>query len=245
MSSRRSRKSATARVRRFWIVIAIALVAAATGGYYLAAWPGFYPRRIAVTGMSVIAKAEILQRAEIDPHRNLWLQNMGAAAARIGEIPYVKAVSIHRRLPADATIVVIERKPFAIVSDGSAGALVDDQLRVLDSQTDRTDLPQLRWAIGAVPAGRFLHAPALVQLAADCRHLLKAGVPVARLSFDKAGSLNAWLASHILVEFGDDADIAQKARLVNPILSQAPQTGRRIRALDLRAPKTPVLVFVP
>lgn len=232
-------------MRRFWIVIVIVLVAAAAGGYYLAGWPGFYPRRVAVIGASVVAKAEILQRAAIDPHRNLWLQNMGAAAARIGEIPYVKAVSIHRRPPADATIAVIERKPFAIVSAGSGGALIDDQLRVLDSQTDRTDVPQLRWALGSVRAGQFLHAPVLVQLAADCRHLLKAGVPVALLSFDEAGNLNARLASHILVEFGDDADLEQKARLVNPILSQAPQTGRRIRALDLRAPRTPVLDFVP
>jgi len=218
---------------------------AAAGAYYAAGWPGFHPRRIAVTGVSAVNRAEILQRAAIDRDHNVWLQNMGAAAVRIGRIPYVGAVRIRRSLPADVTIVVTERKPFAVVTDGLGRVLVDEGLRVLDPQTQRADLPELRWKIGSVAVGQFLHAVPLVQMAADCKRLLGASVPVARLSLDRLGDLNVWLRSGVLVEFGDDADIARKARLVNPILSQAPQTSRRVRALDLRAANTPVLVFKP
>jgi cell division septal protein FtsQ len=232
-------------VRPFWILIIILLAAVSFGAYYAAGWPGFHPRRIAVSGLSAVSKAEVLQRAAINPGRNVWLQDTGAAAYRIAAIPYVKTVQIRRRLPADVTIVVTERKPFAIVADGALRMLVDDDLRVLDQYSDRTDMPELRWEGPGAEVGRALRARRLVQMAADCRALLRAGVPVATLSIDNLGNLNARLASGVWLEFGDDGDIAHKARLVNPILSQVPKNGRRVRALDLRAPKTPVLVFMP
>ncbi|MBV8148438.1 MAG: hypothetical protein JO092_05045, partial [Candidatus Eremiobacteraeota bacterium] len=43
--------------------------------------------------------------------------------------------------------------------------------------------------------------------------------------------------------FGDDADLTKKAALVNPILAQVDRGRRRISALDLRAPGTPVVVY--
>jgi hypothetical protein len=42
--------------------------------------------------------------------------------------------------------------------------------------------------------------------------------------------------------FGDDADLAKKIPLVQPILTQTAH-GRPIRAIDLRAIGTPVIVY--
>ena len=243
MTARRTRKGAVARIRPFSILIVLLVAGAAIGAYYAAQWPGFHPRHIAVVGASVVPKAEVLQRAALDRSRNIWLQNTGAAAQRVAQIPYVRSVKIRRRLPADVTIAIQERKPFAIVSDGSARVLVDDQLHVLDSNPGATNLPLMHSQIGDASVGKKLASQQLAQLARDCQTLVHASVQVAYLNLDRLGNLNARLTSGVLVEFGDDADIASKARLVNPVLAQVPQGGRKIRALDLRAAKTPVLVF--
>ena len=42
---------------------------------------------------------------------------------------------------------------------------------------------------------------------------------------------------------GDDADIVQKSALIAPILSQTAAGPRRVAAIDLRAPKTPVVRY--
>ena len=239
----RTRKSVAARVRPFSIPIVLVVIGLAVAAYYGAQWPGFHPRHIVVRGTMVVSKDEVLQRAALAPDRNIWLQNTGAAAARIASLPYVNAVQIRRRLPAEVTILIQERKPFAIVEDDGARVLVDDHLHVLDVNPLQTNLPLLHGKIANASVGMQLTSPQLMQLARDCKALLHASVPVAYLNLDRLGNLNARLSSGVLVEFGDDADIAQKARIVNPVLSQVPQIGRKVRALDLRAAKTPVVVF--
>ena len=242
-SASRKRKSLGSRLRPFSALIVVAVIGVALGGYYGAKWPGFRPRHIVVTGATVVSRAEVLQRAAIDPNRNVWLQNAGAAAARVASIPYVSTVQIRRRLPAQITIAIQERKPFAIVTDGSMRVLVDDQLQILGVDPLQTDLPLLRGEIENSTVGKRLNTAALAQLARDCKALLRASVPVAYLNLDRLGNLNARLTSGVLVEFGDDSNVAEKARLVNPVLSQVPQSGRKVRALDLRSVKTPVVVF--
>ncbi len=244
MTGYRTRKNIVARMRPFSILIVLTLVALAVAAYYGAQWPGFHARHIAVTGTNVVSKQEVLERAALDPQRNIWLQNTGAAAARIGAIPYVHTVQIRRRLPADVTIVVQERKPFAIVTDGTSRVLVDGDLHVLELGPVRTDLPLLQATVADAAVGKKFTSAPLAQLARDCKALLHASVPVAFLHLDRLGNLNARLWSGVLVEFGDDSDIVLKARLVNPVLAQVPQNGRKVRALDLRAAKTPVVVFV-
>ncbi|MBV8727347.1 MAG: FtsQ-type POTRA domain-containing protein [Candidatus Eremiobacteraeota bacterium] len=245
MSPSRKRKNAVARVRPFSIAIVLIVICAGVGLYYATKWPLFYPRHITVTGTSVVTKEEVVQRAALDPYRNIWLQNIGAAASRIAAIPYVRTVQIRRKLPAFVTIAIEERKPFAIVEDGVTRVVIDDQLHILPIDAALTDLPQLRsQPIEAASVGKRLMSAQLAQLVRDCKALVHASVPVAYMNLDKVGNLNARLRSGIVVEFGDDSDVAAKARLVNPVLSQVAPKGRKVRALDLRAAKTPVLVYV-
>ena len=42
---------------------------------------------------------------------------------------------------------------------------------------------------------------------------------------------------------GSEKDLAQKLALVDPILSQVVGKQRRVAAIDLRAPATPVIVY--
>lgn len=241
---KRKKKSAAARLRPFWFLIGILAIAVAAGGYYAAAWPGFYPRSVTVSGNRVVPAQLILARARIAPRENLWLQNMGAASSRVRDIPYVKTAWLHRSLPANVRIQVTEREPYALVKYGAGSALVDRDLRVLRVDDALPSLPVLVPGRGAIPAaGAFIKDPAVLALREDYDALGRAHVVVASLRYDKFGDLVATMRSGVQLLLGDERTLPHTASLIGPILSQLSASGRKIAQVDLRAPKTPVVVF--
>lgn len=243
MKARRKKKSAVARVKPFWILIVVLLVSATVAGYYGAGWSGFRVREISVSGNVIVPKADVLARAAIDPSKNIWLQNTSASAARIRAIPYVEDARIHRTLPAKVNIAITERKPYALVRGGQRTILIDEHLRVLQLGANGSGLPVFNVRPPALAAGQFVRDAKVSTMARDFHVLQSAHVVPKSLSIDRLGDLSAVIAQGIVVQLGDDSNLAQKAALVDPILSQTQAQGRRIRAVDLRAPKTPVVVF--
>ena len=242
--ARRKAKTPATVLRPFWLLIGVLLAASAGAAYWAATWPGFWPKHVTVSGNRVVATAEILQRAAIAPGTNVWLQNAAAAAGRVAAIPYVDKATVHRSLPANVRIDVTERRPFAIVRFADGDALVDRELRVLEPAAADGDLPQLILPHLAEPgAGTFLHARDAVRLRDDYLTLEAQHVAARRLRFDRFDELTAFTPGGVVLLLGDDADLPGKAALVQPILSQAAVRGRKIAAVDLRAPKTPVVRY--
>lgn len=242
---KRIKKSAGARLRPYWVLFLIVVIAAAVGGYYGATWPGFYPKHVAVSGNRVVPASQILARAQIAPRQNVWLQNAHQAAARIEAIPYVKTAQIHRSLPSNVRIVVTERRPFAVLQAGPQRAIVDRDLRVL--QPDRASplvLPVIEVKNIALPrAGAFVRDGAAARLRDDYIALEQAHVAVRSLHYDKFGDLVAATPGGVSLLLGDDTDLAKKTPLIDPIISQVSANGKKLAAVDLRAPKTPVVVY--
>lgn len=242
--AKRRKRSAGARLRPFWIVFLLVAVAAAAGGYYAATWPGFYPQKITVSGERVVPAAEILARAQIAPQQNVWLQNAHRAAARIAAIPYVKTATIHRTLPATVHIAVTERAPFAVLQSAASRALVDRDLRVLEIPRTASALPLIIAKRAIVPPpGGFVRDANVQRLRDDFEALAQAHVAVRSLEFDKFGDLVATTRGGISLLLGDDTDLSKKTPLIDPIISQVSATGKRLAAVDLRAPGTPVVVY--
>jgi cell division septal protein FtsQ len=239
----RRKTSAARRLRPFRIVILAIAAVAAAAGYYAASWPGFYPQRILVTGNVTVPSQEILRRAAIGARRNVWLMNVRAACRRVETIPYVATCAIHRTLPAAVRLQIVERRPFADVVGIGQTALVDERLRVLEAGS-RAGFPRLIDLTLQIPApGAFLHAAAAQHLRDDSERLTAGHVFAQTLALDKFGQLNATLADGIAVYFGDERNLARTIPLVNPIVSQVASKGRPVRAIDLRAPQTPVVVY--
>ncbi|MHB8356474.1 MAG: cell division protein FtsQ/DivIB [Vulcanimicrobiaceae bacterium] len=242
----RRKKSLAVRLRPFWIVLTLLLVAAAAAGYYLASWPGFFPKYVTVAGNEVVPAAEIRRRAAISPHQNVWLQNLGAAAARIEGIPYIATARLFRIPPAGVRIFVTERHPYAVVADGTRRVLVDRRLRVLQPAPPANDLP-----VFVLPGkrnlvdGTFLRGRRDERMRKDYAQLVAGHVIVTRLWFGHFGGLVAALRGGVDVLFGNDDDLRKKIPLVDPILSQLGRGGRAIRVIDLRAATTPVVEYRP
>jgi cell division protein FtsQ len=240
----RRKASAASRLRPFWIVIVLAVLVAGIAGYYVASWPGFYPKRVGVVGNSIVPAREILARAAISPSQNIWLQNTHAAVRRIEAIPYIATAQIHRLPPAGVSIDVTERTPYAVVGSGGGRAIVDHDLRVLSGARAEPALPvfALREKMALQP-GVFLKNGALQHLRDDYDILLAGHVIVTGLGYDRFDELDAATRGGVRILFGEDADLQKKIPLVDPILSQVSRQGRVIKAIDLRAPSTPVVVY--
>lgn len=241
---RRKKKSRAAHLRPFWFLLLLLAGGAAFGGYYAATWPGFYPQSIAVRGNRIVPSAAVLAAAQISPRENLWLQNSGAAARRIEAIPFVKTVRIHRGLPARVRITISERAPFAVLHTRTGSAIVDRDLRVLESAAADATLPVLQSTLEeAPPAGAFVKNASLVRLRDDYETLGAAHVIVRSLSYDRFGDLVAVMRGGVRLLLGSDDDLQRKTPLIAPILSQLASGGRRVAAVDLRAIKTPIVVY--
>ena len=238
-ATRRRRRSGLARFR---VVFGVLLVALGIALSAAASWQGFLPHRITVRGNHEVSERTIVGRAAIDAARNVWLQDMGAAAARVREIPYIRDVRISRRLPAFVTIQVNEREPFAAVVSGRARFVVDRDLRLLPRYGKLSPLPVFELA--ATPnAQGFARNPKLVRMRNDYLALHDAHFAIALLRLDRFGDLQATTRNGVKFLLGDDGALLKKIAMIDPILSQVAQGHHSITTIDLRTPAAPVVVY--
>jgi cell division protein FtsQ len=246
---RRRRRPSTARkLRPFWFLIASAIAVAAVALYVLAVWPALDPHSVEVFGDTVVPKAEILARAQIDPNRNMFLQNTRAMAARIEAIPYVATARVHRRLPDTMTIVVTERVPYAFIESGGIDVTVDRAMRVLQTGVppDRADsLPVFATQSTSVPApGAFVTDPDVNAFEAIEDQLQSAQIDARRVAYDRFGDVDVTLRNGILIQLGDRTiQLEEKIAMIEPVLAKVDRGKRKVAAIDLRAPTTPVVVY--
>jgi cell division protein FtsQ len=244
MKASRRRRSPLARLRPFWMPLALggALVLLSLG--IAATWPGFYPTRIAVIGNHRVARTEILARAAIAPHVSVWFQNAGAMATRIGQIPYVATVRVHRLPPGEILIVVSERVPFAVLRSGSDDVVVDRDLRVLEPAAGDGGLPLLVVEPGLdFTPGAYVRTRDAIELRDAYAAIAAAQIVPARLAFDHFDGLVVTLDNGLELLLGTQDDLDRKLVLANAILKQVVGRERRVAAIDLRAPAAPVLVY--
>lgn len=243
-ATRRRHPSLAARVRPFWMPIAVltTVVLAALGA--AAMWPGFYPRSVVVVGNHRVARAEILAHARIVRGRSMWLQNTGAMATRIAAIPQIARVTIHRIPPDAIRIAVTERQPFAVLRSGTQSVVVDHELRVLSPSVGDEYLPQFVVHPGfAVSDGQFVTARDALALRDAYDAIAAKRLTVAALTLDPYGGLIVTLQGGLRVLLGQQTELPQKLALVEAILTQVVRTQRRVAAIDVRAPGTPVIVY--
>lgn len=243
----RRKPSLAARLRPFWILGLLVAALAAWGGYALATAPWF---RVARIGVDVpvrgpVRAADVRAAAAIPAGANVWLLRPSAIAHRIEAIPYVDRASVHRgQFPHPfVELGVTVRRPNACVRAGGGEVTIDATSRVLQKGCALHGVARID-AGGATLAapGGTLADPDVARLVGDAKQLAEANVAVRSLGRDRWGGLEAVDAAGVILRFGDDADLAKKAGLVAPVRSGIGRK-RPIRAIDLRAPATPIVEF--
>lgn len=231
-------------MRPFWLPIALCVLLLSVAAGFSLTWSGFEPKNLVVTGNRVVPRDEILAHARIAPNVNMWLQSTHAIAVRIETIPYIESVGVFRLPPATIVLRVRERKPFALAVVAGETALVDRNLRVLSLEPSDFSLPRLLLP-GAMPPvpGQFVRSAKALSLRDDYEAMIAAHVVPLQLEYDRYDGLVATVRGGVRLLLGDDTNLAQKLALVDPILAQVVRKQGRVAAVDLRAPRTPVIVF--
>lgn len=215
----------------------MALVAA---GFVGALWtPLLDVDAVVVDGATRTGANAVREQSGISPGVPLIDVDLRTAGRRIGALPWVQEVTLHRRVGGVVDISVAERTPVATVVAGSSAVLVDRDGRVLapvGAAPGVGPLPTLT-GVGVVPpAGSFLEDDHRVAL--RLAEQLDRAVPGAVTAV--AGQpLSARLAQGGEVRFGDPSQLDAKMRSLRTILDQVDL--RCLAVLDLQLPGSPVL----
>ena len=241
----RRKRSPMSRLRPYWIVGIIVAGLAVIAVAAIANEPMFHLKTLAVTGLSRVSRNDVVARAAIDPSANVWLLNKRAIEARIETIPYVRTATIHRRPLADVSVAIDERVATNCVRDAVGRVVtIDVENRVL--QNDCTDGSLVAYAIRTPieqRAGDYLHDAELIKLESDAHTLGTTDRRFRAYTYDRFGQLVAFTSDGVAIEFGDEDDLDRKERLIGPIYAQVGSRAGLIKAVDLRAPATPVVEF--
>jgi len=244
---RRRKPSLAARVRPFWVLLLIALALAVWAGVWLAKSPWFRVARVAIDVplASPVSRDEVRKAAAIAPGANVWLLDTGAIARHIEAIPYVDRATIHRgQFPKPfVELAITVRRPTACLRAGDQDVTIDATHRVLQTGCATPASARIDAGSGRLPApGGTVADPGVGRLLADAKTLADANLAVRSLGRDRWGGLEAVDLTGVTVRFGDDADLKTKAALVEPVRAGI-GTRRAIRAIDLRAPGTPIVEY--
>ncbi len=243
---RRTKQSLAGRVRTFWVLAALALAAVLALGAAVVNAPQLRVRTIdaVVPSGGPVSKSAVIAAARIDPDANLWLLDTGAIRRRLAAIPYVAAAAVHRtQFPRPAvSLEVALRRPTGCVRSSGGTVTIDATARVLQTGCVSRSLPVVDGGTGPpVRPGATLATPRIDRLLADARTIGE-HVPVRIVRRDRFGGLEAVDSRGVLLQFGSDSDLRAKLALVEPIRNGVAH-GRRLHAIDLRAPTTPIVEF--
>jgi len=242
---RRTKPSIAVRVRTFWVIAVLAACLAIALGVAFVNAPQLRVRSVDadVPPNGPVTKSAAIATAAIDPSANLWLLDTGAIRRRLEAIPYVATAAVHRKqFPQPAVLLAVTlRPPTGCVRMPGGVVTIDATERVLQTGCASAALPMVDAGSGAPAApGSTLTEPGVNRLLADAR-TIGAQIPVRIVRRDRFGGLQAVDTHGVLLEFGADADLPAKLALVEPIRRST--GGRALRAIDLRAPATPVIEF--
>jgi len=204
--------------------------------------PYFRVKQLEVTGLHRVTRDDVAAHARISKRSNIWLLDTRGIASRVEEIPYVLEARIHRVFPETVSIEVSERTPDGCVhTDDGASLTIDANRRVLERGCSPAAVVYLARSVDDTSPGRFIEDADLAQLQKDHEILAGSGEQFTDFSHDKYGQLEARLADGIRVRFGDEDDLDRKRLLIGPVLASLGSRISGVRAIDLRAPATPVV----
>ncbi len=199
---------------------------------------------VTVAGTGHTSEQAVRRAAGIHSGTALMTVDLGAAAGRVEELPWVDRARVTRDWPSTVRIQVTERSVAAIVQvTEDRAALVDSRGRVLsieawspDAEPGGGDAPLVLTGIeGRVTEGQQLSGDArdALEVATTLRDRLPGAV--ASVSTD----LDAALVEGGTIRFGSTDQLEAKVTAVKTVLSDVDMTC--LETLDVRVPGSPAL----
>ena len=215
-----------------WLPWAIGGIVALLAG--LTVWIFYFSSVLAVTGVRVtgidtVPEATIVQVAEAPIGTPLAKVDLSAIADRVRSVPAVADAQVTRAWPNKLEIVVTERVPVVVVTDGKKFELVDatgDSFKTVAARPD--GLPEAL----VVGARRDVTIRSVVTVSAALPIDLRAQVQ--SISAASPDSITLNLGSGVKVVWGSSDDSGRKAEVLSVLMK------RKAKTYDVSAPDLPV-----
>jgi len=235
----RARRSATRR----WLAIAVIVVAGGSGVAGGVRWlltaPRFAIAGVEVRGVSRVSAERVVEAAGIPARANIFRIDPATVTARLQTVPEILRADVIRELPNRVTILVEERRPFTLVSNGTLHWL-DEEGRLLGEEPHAVapNVPVISGLSEAeLAALRTEPGPKARAALTLIRSLLRSGSAlVGEISeIDMSGREGPVLytVDGIEVRLGAEEWEERLARLAG-VLAQIGRTGEGVTAIDLR-----------
>lgn len=196
---------------------------------FIVSAPWLAIRETSVRGLHELAEKDVLALAAVKPGQNLYAVNCDAVARRIRTNPWVRDVSVGREFPGRLVMIVRERRPVAMVKQGTDLYLMDVSGLPFKKWAggDEADLPVLT---GGAPDGRMPPelvpgAVALINHLARARDLAPYGT-VSEIHGHPATGFTVYTDAGLCFRLGFDNYINKFKRLA-PVMADLEQ--RRIK----------------
>jgi cell division septal protein FtsQ len=228
--------------RRFRVVvIALAGLACLVGAWFLLHTPLFSARSVTVTGMVHETAAQVVAQAGLATHPPLLDVNAGAAAARIEQMPWVRAASVHVSWPDGVHIAVTEETPRFVVGapGGQWDSLSDDGRVLAGSATRPPGLLLLTVPQAPGSPGTVLSSKDAAGLRVATTLPTSFAAQVTGVTVEPAGWVQLAMTSPIVVDLGSVAQLSAKYEDVSSILAGA--TLHEGDVIDVSVPDAPTV----
>jgi cell division protein FtsQ len=201
-------------------------------------------RKIEVKGNKNLSDQQIKKVAGARVGENLLRAATGKMRARLLKNPWIKLVSINRRLPNKLEIVVVERQPFAIISFKGHFYLVDENNFIIAkrSNLDSINLPSITdLPVTKIKVGEVLKIKALENAITCLKSLpddLKKSIYL--LSASSVEKLSLYSRDEIEIIYGRAEKTDEKNQVLKAILDHQGKDSKII-FVDVRVYKNPIV----
>ncbi|MFV9504926.1 MAG: cell division protein FtsQ/DivIB [Oscillochloridaceae bacterium umkhey_bin13] len=214
------------------VSLVILLVACAALGY-LFIDPRFSVQQIQVEGQTALDADAVAAMAQLQG-RPIWFVDHVATVARLKENAYIAAASVEVRLPDQALIRIVERRPEVRWQAGGVQYLVDATGKVLGVATEPAETDVLvitdNWHSQLNPKDQLDRDAILLAQALYLRLPVELGFTPTLIGWDYALGVYALTATDQMIVFGQSEALDRKLAVLNVIFrDQTP-----FRYLDLR-----------
>lgn len=228
------------RRRSTYVLGALALAGALVGLWFLAHTSFLSVQRISVEGAQHSSTKEVRDASGLKRHPAMLTLNAGTVAERVGKLPWVGEVELHRHWPNRVTIVVHERVPVAAISRDRGGfVLADATGRLLADVADPGGLPTVTRVQRLGPVGSSVGRPTSGALKVAARLPVAFKAQVVGVDATARGAIRLRLSSPVVVLLGQPVHLPAKFTAVASVLAGAELHPGDV--VDVTVPSTPVI----
>ena len=238
-SARPEHAADPARRRRMmpWAIASCALLAVGAIAIGLSYTPLVAARTLSVRGERHLTEGQILRIARLGEGTNLIHADLAGAETRLERNPWVAIATVERDLPHTLRISVTERTPLAVTArPNGALAFVATDGTMMGSAAEGSPLPAIVATDGELPApAEVLRTGAAVVDAMPVALQRRTG----SISVVPDGSVAVETLTHIVVTYGDGAQLEAKGQTLEAVLDWSEREGVALAAVDVTVPGAP------